>query len=258
VYNFFPFNLSFEGFEFKGYRRPADYEIQFAANDVDTSYADPFLYPFEHPVNFRIYNATDSVFVKFIYVDNDGNGKLSPLDEIVLIERNPRNEWAYTWDIFFINKQGDKPDTVYNLTTGDKLVLKTRKSFRAGDVLEFSTETPQVNLRVASEFLSRVRVVPNPYVTASPHEPPLPPGITSGRGQRKIDFIHLPPDSRVQIFTSRGDHVVTLDNYSKSIEDGTISWNLKTKENLDVAYGVYFYVVESPAGQKTGKLAIIK
>jgi hypothetical protein len=51
--------------------------------------------------------------------------------------------------------------------------------------------------------------------------------------------------------------VVTL-NHDANIEDGTVSWNLKTKENLDVAYGVYFYVLESPAGKKTGKIAIIK
>ena len=43
-----------------------------------------------------------------------------------------------------------------------------------------------------------------------------------------------------------------------NIEDETISWNLKTKENLDIAFGVYFYVLESPAGEQTGKIAIIK
>ena len=39
---------------------------------------------------------------------------------------------------------------------------------------------------------------------------------------------------------------------------GTVSWNLKTKENLDIAFGIYFYVIESPIGTKTGKIAIIK
>jgi len=42
------------------------------------------------------------------------------------------------------------------------------------------------------------------------------------------------------------------------MENGTVSWNLKTKENLDIAFGVYFYVVQSPVGNKTGKIAIIK
>jgi hypothetical protein len=85
----------------------------------------------------------------------------------------------------------------------------------------------------------------------------LPSGITSGRGERKIDFIHLPAQSRVHIFTSRGDRITTL-VHDGNIEDGSVSWNLKTEENLDVAFGVYFYVVESPVGTKTGKIAIIK
>jgi hypothetical protein len=88
-------------------------------------------------------------------------------------------------------------------------------------------------------------------------ELPLPPGITSGRGERRIDFTHVPAGSTIKIFTSTGEYVVTLTG-STNIEDGTISWNLKTRENLDIAYGVYFYVVESPVGNKTGKIAIIK
>ena len=61
----------------------------------------------------------------------------------------------------------------------------------------------------------------------------------------------------INVFTARGDHVITL-RHTGSIEDGTVSWNLKTKENLDIAYGVYFYVVETPVGNKAGKIAIIK
>jgi hypothetical protein len=104
--------------------------------------------------------------------------------------------------------------------------------------------------------LNRIRVVPHPYVAASTLESPLPPGVTSGR-LRRIDFIHLPSQAKIQIYTSRGDHVITL-YQSGNIEDGHVSWNLKSSENLDVAFGVYFYIVESPLGTKTGKFAIIK
>jgi hypothetical protein len=104
--------------------------------------------------------------------------------------------------------------------------------------------------------MSKIRVVPNPYLTASSLEPPLPPSVTSGR-IRRIDFIHLPATATIHIYTSRGDHVITL-THEGNIEDGHVSWNLKSKENLDVAYGVYFYIVDSPAGKKTGKIAIIK
>ncbi|HCA79892.1 MAG TPA: hypothetical protein DEP53_09175, partial [Bacteroidetes bacterium] len=257
VYNFFPFFTDFNGTIIAGYRKPCDYEIRFSDRIVDTSYADPFFGTTAIPVNFRVYNLTDSTYIKFIFGDNVGNGKLSPTDEIFFLEERPDGKLGFTWDIFFVAKASEKPDTVYNLTSGDKLVLKVRKPFRKGDVYEFTTVKPKVEDAVATDELPRVRVVPNPYLTASSLEAPLPPGITSGRGQRRIDFIHVPSEAKISIFTSRGDHVVTL-FHDANIEDGSVSWNLKSKENLDVAYGVYFYVLESPAGKKTGKIAIIK
>jgi hypothetical protein len=99
--------------------------------------------------------------------------------------------------------------------------------------------------------------VPNPYIAATTHELPLPPAVTSGRGERRVDFIHCPAGSRVYLFTARGEHVVTL-RHDGILNDGTVPWNLKTKENLDVAAGVYFWVVESDAGTQRGKLAVIK
>ncbi|MBF8296014.1 MAG: hypothetical protein HW389_2559 [Bacteroidetes bacterium] len=257
IYNFFPFYTNFNGTIYAGYRKPCDYEIRFSDKIVDTSYADPVFGTAAIPVNFRVYNLTDSTYIKFIFGDNAGNGKLSPIDEIFFLEKQPDGKLGFTWDVFFVAKPSEKPDTVYNLTTGDKLVLKVTKPFRKGDVYEFTTVKPRIEEKTAEVELTQVRVVPNPYVTASSLEPPLPPGITSGRGQRRIDFIHLPAQSKITIFTSRGEHVVTL-NHDGNIEDGSVSWNLKSKENLDVAFGVYFYVVESQAGKKTGKIAIIK
>jgi hypothetical protein len=45
-----------------------------------------------------------------------------------------------------------------------------------------------------------------------------------------------------------------------NINDGTATWDLRSKEGLEIAYGVYFYVVEVPgmSEKKMGKLAIIK
>ncbi len=256
-FSFSPFFTSFGGKDYKGYRRPADYRMEFSDAIVDTSYPDPDLYPIAAPVNFRIYNETDSTHIKFIFVDTDNNGVLSPGDEIVFMEPTPLGPLGYSWDVVFAAKQGDPPDTVYALGSGVSLLMHTQKPFRKGDLLEFTTKPPEVDQKIAAEDISRVKVVPNPYIAAAGFELPLSPGITSGRGQRRVDFIHVPADAVINIFTSRGDHVVTL-RHEGSIEDGTVSWDLKTKENLDVAYGVYFYVLESSTGKKTGKIAIIK
>lgn len=258
IYNFVPLMISdpFSGMDFVGYARPADYRVEFYGSDVDTSYADPNLYPIATPVNFRVYNITEQKYVKFIFVDNNFDQKLGPIEELVLLEQNADGRLGYTWDLFFINKPSDPGGTVYNLGAGDTLILRTSKPFRSEDRYTLVTELAKADETLAREDLSKVRVVPNPYIAASTLEPPLPPNVTVGR-IRKVDFTRLPAKSRIHIYTSRGDHVVSL-AHDGDIENGTVSWNLKSKENLDVAFGVYFYVVESEAGNQTGKLAIIK
>ncbi len=260
-FSFSPINVEVGGGTLRGYKSPNDYEIQFSNTIVDTSQEDPVLFLPAVPVNFRILNLTDSTYMKFIFAEiptlPGSTGKISPGDDIVLLERNPRGSYSLTWNINFTRIPTDPVDTLYELGIGDKLTIKTTKPFRQGDIFEFATVLPKIDNAAAKNTLERVKVVPNPYITASSFEPPLPPGRTAGRGTRKIDFIHLPVGASIKIFTSRGDHLVTL-YHDGNIEDGTVSWNLKTKENLDIAYGVYFYVVESPVGNKTGKIAIIK
>lgn len=179
---------------------------------------------------------------------------MSDLDRIILVEVGANNDTVFTWEFTFIAK---KEGTIYDYGTGDKFTIIMDKPFRSGDVLEFSTIKPEVKRLAATEEIKKIKVVPNPYIVATSHELPLPPAITSGRGERKMDFIHLPQGAKVSIFTARGEHIISLE-HDQNIHDGTISWNLKTKENLDVAPGIYFYVVESSVGVKKGKIAIIK
>jgi len=239
----------------RGARYPSDYEFRFADEIIDTS-AALFGSP-EVPVNFTVYNVTEDHRIPFIFVDTDRNQKLSKTDQVAFFDLKQNGDPTFTWIMAFENRPSVPRDTVYDFGDGDLLILNTTKPFRNGDVYSFSPSLPEVDEMEAGDELSRVGVVPNPYVSATAHESPLPPGITTGRGERKVDFIHVPADSKISIFTSRGDHVITL-RHDSAINDGTVTWNLKTKENLDIAYGVYFYVLESPAGEKSGKIAIIK
>jgi len=240
----------------RGFRNPCDYEIQFDSTQfIDTSYADPELGSDAVPTNFRIYNRTKKTYVKFSYttLNFESRGRLSPKDDIFLYETDPRGGYSYSWELFFDSDDGN----IIPYHTNDTLRIITSKPFQQGDTLTFSTSKPTTdNVSITQSALSRIRVVPNPYVSASTLELPLPPSVTSGR-LRRIDFIHLPANATIHIYTSRGDHVITL-YHDGNIEDGHVSWNMKTKENLDIAYGVYFYVVESRIGSKTGKFAIIK
>ncbi|MEO8399232.1 MAG: hypothetical protein ABI550_05370 [Ignavibacteriaceae bacterium] len=110
---------------------------------------------------------------------------------------------------------------------------------------------------IAKSEMDKIKVVPNPYVVTHDAEASLLSTQTSGRGEREIRFTHIPPNSKISIFTVRGELIRTLTHDNLYVGDEY--WNLRTDENLDVAYGVYVFVVESPSiGTKIGKFALIK
>ena len=52
--------------------------------------------------------------------------------------------------------------------------------------------------------------------------------------------------------------VKTLEHDS-AIDDGAESWNLLSKDGMEIAYGVYIYHVETPSGESyVDKFAVIK
>ncbi|MFQ5652349.1 MAG: hypothetical protein ACE5IY_20660, partial [bacterium] len=236
----------------------ANYEIRFFDTIVDTTMPPPpFPIPLPGvPVNFELWNTTEDKQIEVLLTDLDRNQTISPRDQLIFFEHGADGELTPTWNMLFFVTSED--DTVSTFTAGDTLFLRTFIPFREGDVFEFTTIPAGVDPESAraSNALNRIKVVPNPYIVATPFEAPLFTG-TRGRGERRIDFIHLPDDARIHIFTARGERVVTLE-HDGNIHDGALSWDLKTRENLDVAFGMYFYVVESSLGIKRGKIGIIK
>ncbi len=104
--------------------------------------------------------------------------------------------------------------------------------------------------------LSKVTVVPNPYVGAARWEPQRL--TASGRGERRIYFTHLPNNATIRIYTMSGDHVQTL-HHESDLLDGKLAWDLKSKKGLDIAPGIYIYHIEAPGvGEKIDKFAVIK
>jgi hypothetical protein len=51
---------------------------------------------------------------------------------------------------------------------------------------------------------------------------------------------------------------VTLVREFQASETGGIAWDGKNGAGTPVASGIYVYVVESPAGQKLGKIAVVR
>ncbi|MCI0690410.1 T9SS C-terminal target domain-containing protein, partial [candidate division KSB1 bacterium] len=98
-------------------------------------------------------------------------------------------------------------------------------------------------------------VVPNPYVGSASFEAER--FAVSGRGERRMEFRALPANATIRIFTVRGELVQTLRHDGSN--DGFVAWDLRTKDNLDIAPGLYiFHVDGNGAGTHIGKFAIIK
>ncbi|MDZ7763000.1 MAG: hypothetical protein U5K00_01045 [Melioribacteraceae bacterium] len=139
---------------------------------------------------------------------------------------------------------------------GDTAKIFLNKPFLSSDVFEFIAKAPSVNKDQAKVDMEKIKVVPNPYVATARWEPKNP--FTSGRGPREIHFTHLPTECTIRIFTVSGELVKTIDHRSE-LNDGTADWDLLSKDNLQISYGVYVYHVEAPGiGEKIGKFAIIK
>ena len=136
-------------------------------------------------------------------------------------------------------------------------MITTTKPFSKVDAVTFSVKGPSMDGSGNETDLDLIKVVPNPYVVTHIGEAALLSSQTSGRGEREIRFTRVPPGSKISIFTVRGDKIRTLTQDELFV--GNLYWNLRTEENLDAAYGVYIFVVETESGEtKIGKFALLK
>ncbi len=143
----------------------------------------------------------------------------------------------------------------YNPEPGDKLRIHTKKPFSNLDSYKFTTTGAHIDAEDKKDDLDKIAVVPNPYVATAIWEPK--PDFVVGRGERKIYFINMPSSGTIRIYTLNGELVkkIQVDN---NINNGAVSWNLLNEDNLEIAYGLYIYHVETNNGTKIGKFAIIK
>ena len=146
---------------------------------------------------------------------------------------------------------------VHHPIQGDIFRVAINRPFSIEDVYSFTSTASSINEDSARESLKDITVVPNPYVVAASWEPRHL--YQSGRGPRKIDFINLPNKCTIKIFTLAGYLVNTLE-HDDVYENGTESWNLLSKDGLEIAYGVYLYHVNAYelGVETTGKFAVIK
>ena len=258
--NFIATQFSLPSINLKGIRFPKDYDFVFSDTYNETSndlavFKDKGVNLPIKKTNFKIYDVTDPnhpIRVQYAMTEA-GTKKLDTLSANDIVFISDSSGSVLSWDMQFVGN-----DSSYINKGGDTLKLSFTKPLTANDKFTFTTVGATVNQATIKQQLNKIKVVPNPYVITNVYEQPLPSGIR-GRGERVLYFTHVPPNCTIRIYTSAGDEVRTLE-HSGNLNNGTVQWDLRTSENLEVAYGVYFYVVEvnSTGDKKIGKIAIIK
>lgn len=259
-------NYQFERFVFPkeryGIPMPYDYAIEFGEVGTGTSSAVKIgstTFPSKQ-VNFKVYNKGTGKYIDFAFLELDGNdGKLTTSgakrDRIVFLEPDNTNTLVRSWWFYLLETPSASNNKRYP-QNGDRIDIKLRKPLLSGDKFRFVASEATIDAAKAKAELENVKVVPNPYVATAQWEPKNP--YASGRGPRSLHFTHLPSNCTIRIFTVNGELVDVIEHNSQ-INDGSEEWKMLTKDNLNIAYGVYVYHIEAPGiGEKTGKFAVIK
>lgn len=194
--------------------------------------------------------------LKFRFRDVNNSGTLDEATEFIevltYLPEAPRTPLA-TWDIRLASgSPTSKPPA-----SGDVYHLVLSKPFQRGDVFEFKVDGEKINAMDAkSQFdAEKPYVVPNPYVASASFEPER--FAVSGRGVRRMEFRNIPQSAIIRIYTIKGELVKMLEH--DGLNTGMVPWDLRSKDNLEVAPGLYLYHVDAgDLGTFVDKFAIIK
>lgn len=234
----------------------SDYALVWV-NEADSVYRPPLFFgligAIRPSVPIFAINTITGAKIDYFIIDNDGSGDLTVGDKLILNERDPVSRLRkLRYDVVFELKNGESSVAP---TVGNRIEINHFKPFKEGDYFEFALTPPKIDTVLAKQELKDIKVVPNPYVGASVYEPK---SQIIGRGERRIRFANLPATCTIRIFNIRGELLQTLE-HNGGLDNGSLFWNLQTRENQDLAYGIYVFHVDAPGlGEHIGKFAIIK
>jgi hypothetical protein len=236
---------------------PDDITVVFHDVVVDTSDSLDVQLPDYLPAKFEIFAHTvhGEIKLDFGFRDVDSDGTLSHrndrIDIVAYDQSAPPTAFDRRWRL---ELAVPLPSPLQPPAAGDSFELVLTKPLGFEDVFTFETRGEKVDPGQAKvEFAPYV--VPNPYIGSASFEPERF-GI-SGRGERRLEFRGLPAECTIRIYTVRGELVQTLRHEGSSA--GFVEWDLRTKDNLDVAPGLYIFHADGGAvGAATGKFAVIK
>ncbi|MCF7741464.1 MAG: hypothetical protein K9N00_06680, partial [Candidatus Marinimicrobia bacterium] len=256
---------------------PYDYEIIFSDNasnpsinptdilniDGKTINSDHLI--FDSSLPFYVQDMTNGYKVATVVHDLNGNGSVDLNSDRFLVGATTTDgqDWgtmAFAFD--FINSDANPSD-------GDSYFVTFNRGFSSDDEIVFKTNASQkLDKNQLDEDMDNIKVVPNPYVVTNVMEPAV---MNEGFNQRRrIMFTNIPARCTIKIFTVSGLLVDEIDVensaetgdeiHPNSSANGTVKWDLLSKEGLEIGAGYYLYHVKSKitGEEKVGKFAVIK
>ena len=250
---------------FSGVKIARDYEIRvfdpidpITGVGADTAVYSPIV------TDFQVWDVTnaDSTFkVDFRFRDGflnrDRKGSLSHGDKLQLVNKYNFVERSWFFEFIVPNRDSLEVEDIIYPVAGDVLKITTKKPFDRRDKFTFTLNGNFIDESKIKKELKDVYVVPDPYIAVSSLERKVI-NPSEGRGDRRVDFVNLPNECTVKIFTTSGRFVREL-IHSSTASNARMPWDLRTRDGLEVAPGIYYFVVDAPgAGQSIGRFAIIK
>jgi len=186
--------------------------------------------------------------------DVNNNDIFDLYEDRIMVGAPTINRWRATAFVidFLLTTEATYP------SPGDVYQVDWKRPYFETDTVRFTVNiSSEIDDAVISSDMKEIKVVPNPYVMTNMMETQVSNPFLNQR--RKLLFTHIPANCRIRIFTVSGVLVDEI-NVDNSSDNGTVHWDMLTRENLEIAAGMYVYHVESEitGDTKIGKFAVIK
>jgi hypothetical protein len=95
----------------------------------------------------------------------------------------------------------------------------------------------------------KIAVRPNPYKVQAFHD---------GVADHNLQFYNLTTGTKITIFDVSGQIIDILNFDGTDPANGTMFWNMFSKDGMEVSSGLYIFIAEAPGHTQTGYFSIIR
>jgi hypothetical protein len=193
--------------------------------------------------------AVEVGFNYWYYVAAFTNKPLSLGSTYVSFSNSPNTDFVETSNVNRNGASGMWVDT-YPFATLNKNYPKTAAGLK--DIgAAFTVKSALSNSADLLSGKAKITVKPNPYKSKALFDSETLPY------EHRIAFLNLPPNARITILDVSGQ---VIDQFRYDAADGvtgSMYWDMFSKDGIEVASGLYIYVVEYDGGQQVGYFSIL-